>query len=275
MNRTMILPAACAATVWAVVAPAPGERGVKRPATRAHVQAATRPRTPSKASAAETLAFPVPAKWYRPGSYRGRTFFCHRDHLGEDILLADGTAIRAIGDGRIVWYAAARGYGELAVAIEHDLGRARTFVNAYGRKVTTRHILSIYGHLRRSRTRDGAKLPWRRGDAVRKGQVIGYVNDSRHNGEGTEHLHLGIRLCGAAKARRDDPAAWFRGHERKTSFGRQYASAYRVIRQLAARPRGPASRPATSDAGLGPPKADTGGIPRRPRDVSPLFSHRR
>jgi len=174
----------------------------------------------------------VSKKWYRPGSYAKRTFFCDRDHLGEDILLSVGTSIRAIGNGRIVWYGPARGYGELVVVIEHDLGRKRTFVNAYGGKVTTRTILSIYRHLRCSRRRGGAALPWRRGQTVRKGQVIGYINDRNHNGDGSEHLHMAVRLCSAAQARRVDPHAWFRGYESRTTFGRQYASARAVIQQL-------------------------------------------
>jgi len=76
------------------------------------------------------------------------------------------------------------------------------------------------------------------------------INDRNHNGHGSEHLHMAVRLNSAAEARRVDPRAWFRGYERRTTFGRQYASALAVIRHLAgsattSQPANATSRPAS------------------------------
>jgi murein DD-endopeptidase MepM/ murein hydrolase activator NlpD len=143
------------------------------------------------------LAYEYPVLPYTPGSYNGRSFYYDGDHLGEDIQLSEGTPIEAIGPGTIKFYGPQSnpdiGYGELVVVIEHDLGADYTFTNAYSGSVTTRYILSIYGHLRDSATRGGTPTGLQAGDAVYENTVIGFVNDDAHNGDGAEHLHMADR----------------------------------------------------------------------------------
>lgn len=181
-------------------------------------------------SAANTLEYPVDEAGYLNNYYKGRVFFAGGDHLGEDINLAEGTPIRAIGDGKTVVYRASDGYGELAAVVEHDLGAEYAFINAYGQVVRTRFILSISGHIRNKRNRtDTATLSWKAGDAVSRGDVIGYINDDAHNGDGEQHLHEGVRLSNQATAQALDPS-WFRGYERETDQGKHFSSPKDVIR---------------------------------------------
>ena len=189
--------------------------------------------------AVQSVGWQFPVMPYAPGSYANRTFFCCPGgalgrHLGEDVALAEGTPIRAAGPGVIKVYGSATGYGELVVVIEHDLGQPHNFTNAYGDTVNTRYILSIYGHLRASQTRGGQTTGLTENQRVEAGTVIGYVNDDAHNGDGAEHLHLGIRLSDAATAQARDQS-WFRGYERATDFGKDYAPASAVIQTLTSR----------------------------------------
>jgi len=148
--------------------------------------------------------YPVDKSIYIPGSYLGRSFYYDKIHLGEDIQLNEGTPIKAIADGRIVQYEYHQGYASwddgtsIAAVIEHDLGETITLDLKVGhvKKVSVSKICSIYGHIRKSKTYYGEKLSWKVGDFIRKGDVIGYVNDGTHNGNGGVHLHMGIRLSG-------------------------------------------------------------------------------
>ena len=148
--------------------------------------------------------YPVDEVSYIPGSYNGRSFYFNERHIGEDILLSEKTPIRAIADGKIVWYKFAKGYAtvddgtSIVAVIEHDLGSFLTFQFKIGhtKTSTVNKICSIYGHIRKSAVYDGPQLQWQVGQNIKRGQVIGYVNDADHNGHGTEHLHMGIRLGG-------------------------------------------------------------------------------
>jgi murein DD-endopeptidase MepM/ murein hydrolase activator NlpD len=135
------------------------------------------------------------------------------------------------------FYGPAGGYGELVAAVEHDLGRIYDFVNGYGQTVRTRYIISIYGHIRDSQLRGGATTGLRINSRVDKNTVIGYVNNSSRpdglkkdpNGDGLEHLHLGIRLSNAITARSVDGRFWLRGYEGATDRGEDFAAASLVI----------------------------------------------
>lgn len=187
--------------------------------------------------------YPVPQVQYEPGSYAGRSFYYNpssaKPHLGEDIDLAEETPIRAIGDGRIVQYEAHQGYGELCAVIEHNLGQTIHFSLTVGdaKQVDTQYLCSIYGHIRKSQQRGGVELPWKVGDTVKAGQIIGYVNNSSHpdlgspdpNGDGLEHLHMGIRLTA-------HPNRWaYYGYEDTTNpyaNVKDFAAFSEVIQQL-------------------------------------------
>lgn len=175
-----------------------------------------------------------PVTPYDPGSYDGRSFFYDSNHLGEDEALAEGIPVHAIGPGKVVWYKQAEGYGELVAVVEHTLNTSYSFKNAYGSKVKTKKILSIYGHIRKCDTRQSptACTEITVGDLVDSNTIIGYINDDAHNGDGTEHLHLGIRLSSAAIAKQRDPTAWFRGYEGDTTFGTDFTAASTAIKLL-------------------------------------------
>ncbi|MFC1608849.1 M23 family metallopeptidase [Patescibacteria group bacterium] len=184
------------------------------------------------AAASETLIYPSDP--YDPGSYGGRGFFIDKDHLGEDIGLSEGTPVRAMKDGTIVAYQPSDGYGELVSVVEHDLGSEYAFINAYGNIVNTRYILSISGHIRKKEKRDDLNsLSWSVEDSISQGNVLGYINndgiDPDPNGDGAEHLHQGIRLSDKATAASRDPGGWFRGYEKNTTQGQDFASPAHVI----------------------------------------------
>lgn len=166
------------------------------------------------------------------GYYANRSFYYDNNHLGADIDLAEGVAIKAIARGKIVGYSSASGYGELVVAIEHELPEDITFVNANGGLQTTRYILSIYGHLRKSEERGGVQLTWSYGQTVQQGDVIGYINDDAHNGDGLEHLHLGIRLSDELTAKAQDGGAWLRGYNNGSGMQVHFADAIPLISGL-------------------------------------------
>jgi len=148
--------------------------------------------------------YPIPESSYVPGSYNNRAFYYDLIHLGEDILLSEKTPIRAIADGKIVQYEYHSGYAttndgtSIVAVVEHILDSTITFQLKVGdtKTVTVNKVCSIYGHIRKSEEYDGAKLTWEIGQEIKKGEIIGYVNDDAHNGDGSEHLHMGIRLGG-------------------------------------------------------------------------------
>ncbi len=156
--------------------------------------------------------------------YAGRGFLADDVHIGRDISLTEGTAIYPIACGTVRIYRAADGYGTLVVVLEHHLASPISVTNGVGERVTVQDFLSIYGHLRPTTLRTGGtRLAWRDGDTVRPDQIIGYVQNSADNGDGEEHLHLGIRLQTATEAARVDPTAWFAGYDSARTRRRWYA----------------------------------------------------
>jgi murein DD-endopeptidase MepM/ murein hydrolase activator NlpD len=138
--------------------------------------------------------YQYPITPYVPGSYGGRSFYYDNIHLGEDINLTEGTAIRAIADGKILEYRNATGYGNLVVIIEHEVDATVFNDNSFHfyngqmktKTLTGNKFCAIYGHLRKG------NLSWSKGNYVSKGDIIGYVENDVYNGDGAEHLHLGI-----------------------------------------------------------------------------------
>ncbi len=169
--------------------------------------------------------------------YAGRGFLADDVHIGRDINLVEGTAIYPVACGTIRIYRAATGYGTLAVVIEHHLSSPIMVTNGRGETVSVQDFLSIYGHLRATSGRTGGtRLPWRDGDTVRTDQIIGYVQNDADNGDGEEHLHLGIRLQSAEAAARTDPTAWFAGNDNTDRARRRwYADPEAFLRVLAHR----------------------------------------
>ncbi|MFA5936002.1 MAG: hypothetical protein WC787_04080 [Patescibacteria group bacterium] len=156
--------------------------------------------------------------------YQGRTFYADGNHLGYDMLLSEGAAIHPIGCGVLRVYRAAAGYGQLVAVVEHKLDVPIMVANGLGEQVSVTHFLVIYGHIRKSQDRDGnvGLLGLAVGDMVGPDDVIGYVNDDAHNGDGGVHLHIGIRLQTMAEAQSVE-AAWFRGYDSSPSRRKWFA----------------------------------------------------
>lgn len=172
--------------------------------------------------------YPVEEAQYTPGSYAGRAFYVDQIHLGEDIALPEGTAVKAISHGRLVHYGPASGYGELVAVVEHQLYTPIPYINSRKEMKWSNYALSIYGHLRKSQTRGGTPLNLQIGSCVLPGAVLGYVNDDAHNGDGGVHLHMGLRMQSFEEASWTDNA-WFRGYDSYFQFGQYYTAPSRVI----------------------------------------------
>ncbi len=93
-----------------------------------------------------------------------------RPHLGVDYAAPEGTPVRVVADGRVIW---------------------KGWIGGFGRTVKVRHkggIITQYAHLRRYAR--GIRV----GKWVKKGQVIGYVG---HTGLATgPHLDFRIKVKG-------------------------------------------------------------------------------
>ncbi|HMW31961.1 MAG TPA: M23 family metallopeptidase [bacterium] len=137
----------------------------------------------------------------------GRLFYFDFNHLGIDIRALEGDTVRAIYDGVIQNYGGAEGYGELVAVVEHE------YRGLWNKDVVPQRFMSIYGHIR-NRCYDGEpELKWKAGDRIRKGDIIGFINDDSRNGYGMEHLHLGIRRQSAMDAQAVDGGYWMRGYD--------------------------------------------------------------
>lgn len=104
----------------------------------------------------------------------------YADHQGQDYSAPVGTPVRAAADG-VVYYA--RVSGRLATKTQPGRG--------YGRLVKIRHAHGVstrYAHLRRFRVR--------RGQTVKRGQILGYVGNT--GGSTGPHLHFEVRVEGRA-----------------------------------------------------------------------------
>ena len=148
-------------------------------------------------------------------TYNGRVFLTAGNHLGWDIELAEGTPVYPLGCGIVRVARSAQGYGTLVVVIEHRLDRLIRLPNGNGEYVFVDRFLSIYGHLRPTSEFGGRGIAHALhvGDLVAPSTLIGYVENGQYNGDGAEHLHLGVRLQSASEAISSDPLAWFRGYD--------------------------------------------------------------
>lgn len=158
----------------------------------------------SPADQAETAwSFQLPRPDFVAGSYAGRTFLHPANHLGEDSAHLHHDPVHAIANGIVRLSGRATGYGRVVV-IEHRLPDGS-------------HVTSIYGHL--CGHTGYPLIP--KGSSVAGGEVIGYIGDVDENGDGREHLHLGIRkgaydgnYCGYAR----QPQCTARHYESPTQF---------------------------------------------------------
>lgn len=147
-------------------------------------------------------------------AYAGRSFYADGNHLGYDIGLPEGTRIHPVACGAVRISRPAAGYGQRVVVLEHGLPRPVTVTNGEGQPAEITRFLSIYGHLRPSQDRSGSvgKVEHAIGDGLDVNDVIGYVDRDATNGDGAEHLHVGIRLQSMDDAKASD-TQWFRGYD--------------------------------------------------------------
>jgi hypothetical protein len=127
----------------------------------------------SNSSPETAWSFALPRPDFVAGSYQGRTFLSPPNHLGEDSEHGHRDTVHVIADGVVREAGTATGYGRVVV-VEHRLPDGS-------------HVCSIYGHL------CGHDRLAREGSRVKRGDAVGTIGDRWENGDGLEHLHLGIR----------------------------------------------------------------------------------
>ncbi len=140
-------------------------------------------------------------------------FYFDYNHLGIDLFAKEGDTVYAIYEGVIRHYESAGGYGELVAVIEHrkDASMRNAFLPP--------QFLSLYGHLRDLKFRNsGEALRWKEGDRIRKGDIIGFINDDDNNGDAGEHLHFGFRMQSAEQAKINDSGRWLRGYDNRNGL---------------------------------------------------------
>lgn len=146
------------------------------------------------------LQLPVTPYELKDGYYRFGTKVRSRKvlwarHLGDDVILPEGTTVRSIGAGEVVWAevregsAEKRNWGGLVV-LKHDKAQISKH------KVQTKHksqntkpeaFYSVYGHLK--------NLQVKKGQVVSGGQKLGEIAGALTAENGwwkIEHLHFGI-----------------------------------------------------------------------------------
>jgi murein DD-endopeptidase MepM/ murein hydrolase activator NlpD len=181
---------------------------------------------------------PVPAAAFVAGSYNGRAFLSPANHLGEDVAMPEGSPVVAIAAGTVKFAGPASGYGDLLVAIEHHTLAPITVISGDGgMSITTDVFLTIYGHLRPSAVYGGPAQSLSVGSCVAAGQVVGFVNDDAHNGDGAEHVHVGVRLMSDAVAHALDGSTAYRGYDTPNGAWKDdFASAHDLLAVLSAAP---------------------------------------
>ena len=125
---------------------------------------------------------PLIDQTYRYGSTFGGTF---QPHQGVEFNNPDGTPVRAIGNGVVVWAGPAE-QGALTVAIRHDTTVVgvvpRSPVDSTPVERRKLYLFSVYYH--------NSELKVKVGDRVRAGQVISLVGNT---GRATnDHMHLEV-----------------------------------------------------------------------------------
>ncbi|MDP6560786.1 MAG: LysM peptidoglycan-binding domain-containing M23 family metallopeptidase [Candidatus Binatia bacterium] len=133
---------------------------------RATLKRPTAPRPKGKGKGREGFLWPIRGKITSKFGPRSQTF-----HDGIDIAAIEGTPIRAVQNGEVIYSDRLRGYGNLII-IRHP-----------------RRIVSVYAHNRKNLVREGQKIA--------QGKVIAKVGSTgRVTGP---HLHFEVRKKNVAQ----------------------------------------------------------------------------
>ncbi|MFL6196844.1 MAG: peptidoglycan DD-metalloendopeptidase family protein [Thermoanaerobaculia bacterium] len=188
------------------------------------------------AQEAETAwSFDLPRPDFVAGSYQGRKFLTPSNHLGDDSAHNHQDSVHAIADGVVQEAIPANGFGRVVI-VEHKLPDGS-------------YVSSIYGHLCSHRgyptVREGAR--------VKKGDIVGYVGDRNENGDGLEHIHLGLRkgrydgyFCGYARAPYCTPDFYYA----PTEFIRARSGGMKMSGKIQSFPMSPGGRELTFKAAV-------------------------
>jgi Peptidase family M23 len=179
----------------------------------------------SRSASEAAWSFALPRPDFVAGSYEGRTFLNPSNHLGEDSRHVHHDTVHAIADGVVREAGDATGYGHVVV-VEHLLPDGSRVCSIYG------HLCGHWGYpLIRS------------GSQVKKGDVVGYIGDRFENGDGMEHLHLGLRkgrydgyFCGYARKPHCTP----KKYHPPTAFIQARSGEMRLVSKIESFPMNPA-----------------------------------
>lgn len=185
----------------------------------------------SRSTSGTAWTFALPRPDFVAGSYQRRIFLSPPNHLGEDSAHRHHDPVHAIADGVVRDAGSATGYGRVVV-VEHRLPDGS-------------HVCSIYGHL------CGHDPIVREGTRVKRGDVVGTIGDRWENGDGLEHLHLGLRkgrydgyFCGYARKPHCTP----KHYHPPTEFIRARSGTLALASPIQSFPMSPGSRDAAFKA---------------------------
>ncbi|MFO0704904.1 MAG: M23 family metallopeptidase [Candidatus Andersenbacteria bacterium] len=133
----------------------------------------------ASASLAGVWQFPLDQSWIIDPEFQFGSPYGGEVHLGEDVEAPAGTPVHAAANGTVVLTANFPGY--------HDWGGLILIAH---KNVTGSAVVSLYGHI------DARSFAVRPGQMVNRGQTIGRVGDSNHNGHWKTHLHFAVRKGG-------------------------------------------------------------------------------
>lgn len=128
------------------------------------------------ASLAGVWQFPLNQTWSIDPEFQFGSPYGGEVHLGEDVEAPAGTTVQVAANGTVKLIANFPGYHDWGglVLVEHT-------------NVTGQRMVTLYGHI------DVRTVRVKPGQIVNRGDVLGRVGDSQHNGHWKTHLHFGIR----------------------------------------------------------------------------------
>ncbi len=135
-------------------------------------------------SNAITTSFIKPVIGYISSNYGWRrhpVFKSRRFHSGVDIAGRNRSSIKAANQGKVIYSGWYGGYGKVVIVDHGTMSQ-----NMYGGRYTKKKFSTLYAHMYNTAVK--------KGDYVRKGQVVGYEGTTGYSTG--PHLHFEIRING-------------------------------------------------------------------------------